>query len=139
MFTLSQALYLPYIYVILTAASRCVCYYYLHFTGETGAHGDFNTHLSLQFGEDSSWPHFWVWWIESWLPVQSLAVDLSLCHLVPLSLAGIFCSKLVLGLLLVPGLSYDMGTSPSNLKSSSSGPHAAMSVPRVIPFLTLSA
>lgn len=81
--------------------------------------------------EDSSWPYFGIWWIESWLPVQSLATDLSLSHIVPV---GIFIFQFVLGLLLVPGHLYEIGTFPPDPEGFSSEPHAAMSVPRVTPF-----
>ena len=81
--------------------------------------------------EDFSWLYFGIWWIESWLPVQSVATDLSLSHIVPV---GIFSFKFVRGLLLVPGHLYEKGTFLPDPEDFSSGPHAAMSVPGVTPF-----
>lgn len=81
--------------------------------------------------EDSSWPYFGIWWIESLLPVQSLATDLSLSHIVPV---GIFIFQFVLGLLLVPGHLYEIGTFPPDPEGFSSEPHAAMSVLESHPF-----
>lgn len=80
--------------------------------------GDLESLLHLRSEGGSSWPHFksgrpslgspsnpWLW----------VSLPPLLCSF---SLAGVFCSKLVLGLLQIPGLLNDI-TSPSDLKGYS--------------------
>lgn len=65
-------------------------------------------------------------------------MDLSLLPLMPLLSGWSLMFQACLGPPASPGLLYEMGPSPSHLKGLSSGPQAAMFVPRVTLFLPLS-